>query len=225
MKGILSRILELYKNAGPRARLHLLIRYLTCPFLRLESLLPKEGKIVGIGCGHGLFTNMMALTSDKRTLVGIDIDVKKIELAKQTVKENRRVSFKVADFLQFDEGNLDCIAIIDVLYLIPYKKQEMILRKSYDLLRPGGVLLIKTMDKRPRIKYAINVLQEYISVKLTRITRGDGLFFRKAIEFRSLLAGIGFEAQIIPIHKRYTHPHCCILCRKPLPSGAADTAR
>ena len=215
MKGIFGKVLELYRNAPRAARLHLLTRYLTCPALQIERLVPGKGKILEIGCGHGLFTNMMAIAAGKRTLIGIDIDGEKIHLAKKTEEKDRHVTFRHIDFLRFDESAFDCIVIIDVLYLIPYEKQEMILRKSYDLLKPGGVLLIKTMDKRPRVKYAINVLQEFISVRLTRITRGEGLFFHEAGEFRSLLAKIGFDARIVPMHKGYTHSHCCIFCAKP----------
>lgn len=220
MRGDIGTVLRLYGKAPLAARLHLLTRYLTCPARRIEELVPRTGRILEIGCGHGLFTNMMAVASAGRVLTGIDIDGKKIRIAAGTEGEGRGVTFREIDFLRLEEGPFDSIVVIDVLYLIPYEKQEEILRRCRDLLVDGGLLVIKTMAARPRLKYAVNVLQEFISVRLAGITRGEGLFFRPAGEFKSLLEEIGFEARIVPMHRGYTHPHCCIVCRK----GAAGDA-
>src|SRR5438552_3620639 len=70
------------------------IRFWDAPYVEVEKLIPKKGKIVDLGCGEGIFTNFLALSSSKRNIIGIELDKKRIEEANRGLKN---ASFKFGD--------------------------------------------------------------------------------------------------------------------------------
>ena len=64
-----------YRNFPWRSRIHILIRFLTCPFLRVVKHVPR-GTLLDIGGGHGLFA---VLARERRASVTtVDPDVRKV---------------------------------------------------------------------------------------------------------------------------------------------------
>ena len=70
--------LALYRDAGRAAHLHTLVRWWSAPFPAIEQALPPVGRVLEIGCGHGLFSTYAALSAPGRTVHGVDIDPDKI---------------------------------------------------------------------------------------------------------------------------------------------------
>jgi len=69
-----KRALGLWKQSSRSTRLHTAIRWWTAPFEALETEVPRSGKILEVGCGHGMLATFLALSSVDRTVVGVDID-------------------------------------------------------------------------------------------------------------------------------------------------------
>lgn len=205
-------ILSIYRDAPPKARLHIFVRYLSCPVRQMERHVPRRGTILEIGCGHGLFTHILSLTSEERNIYGIDIAEEKISVAAPTGGEG--VRFKKTDYFGMEVEGLDAVVLADVLYLLPRRDQERMLRKIYGDLSPGGCLVVKTTDRRPRWKYALAAVQEFISVKVVKITAGAGIDFAGAERLKEILEETGFEVRFVPLHRGYLHPHCLLVCAK-----------
>ena len=108
----------------------------------------------------------------------------------------------------------DVITLVDVLYLIPYDKQKIILQKCHQSLPQGGTLIIKEMDTRPRWKYVWNLLQETLAVKLIGFTLGERFFFRSQGEYLKILGQIGFTVKPVQLDKGYWYPHIVYICKK-----------
>ena len=70
------------------------------------------------------------------------------------------------------------------------------------------------MDLAPRWKYAWNVVQETISVKIVGFTLGSRFHFRSREDYVSTLAGLGFDTEIIPLHQGYAYSHILYVARK-----------
>ncbi|MCB1238533.1 MAG: class I SAM-dependent methyltransferase, partial [Tetrasphaera sp.] len=68
----------LYADAPRADRVHVRGRWWTAPFTAVEKSLPTTGRVLEVGCGHGLFVAYAALTGPQRTVVGVDIDTDKI---------------------------------------------------------------------------------------------------------------------------------------------------
>src|SRR3954447_14786691 len=59
-------------------------RRLLCPMERLAPFVPADARVLDIGCGHGLFVNMLAAGSSMRRIVGVDPSDHKIAVARDS---------------------------------------------------------------------------------------------------------------------------------------------
>ena len=209
-----NKIFELYIDASFITRAYLRIKLKICPLIALEPHFPREDKIIDLGCGNGLFPNILSLGSPDRQVIGLDLDEKKIAVANETKIPVMQITYQVGDVVEADYPQGDVFTLVDVLYLIPYDKQEIILQKCYNSLLPGGTLIVKEMDTRPRWKYVWNLLQETLAVKLIGFTLGERFFFRSQSEYLKILGQIGFTVKPVPLDKGYWYPHIVYICTK-----------
>lgn len=189
-----------YRRRPPSTRLHILIRYLTCPFLRLLRAVPNETRsLLEIGGGHALFSRLVAARGVPR-VVSVEPDLRKLGVVDG-----------VQSVVAFDDaigGRFDAVAIIDVLYAIPIGHWDALLARAYERLVPGGVLLVKEMDPDARLKNRWNALQEWISMRILRITMAETFNYESRSEFTARLKRIGFiEVTSRRIDFGYPHPH------------------
>ncbi len=209
-----NKIFELYRDASFITRAYLRIKLRICPLIHLEAFFPREGTIVDLGCGNGLFPNILSIGSSERQIIGIDLDEKKIEVANQTKVPGSQITYQSGDVVDADYPLGDVITLVDVLYLIPYDKHALILQKCYQFLPWGGTLIIKEMDTAPRWKYAWNLFQETLAVKLIGFTLGERFYFRNQKEYLEILQRIGFSVKPVPMHSGYWYPHITYICTK-----------
>lgn len=212
---VMRRALALYAGAPLGDRLHVMLRWVLCPFERLAEFVPEEGLIVDLGCGHGLFANALALERSGRRVVGVEPSARKLAVARASAGPARFVRGEA----QHNPIVAPCRAVllIDVLYLLPPAQQEQVLRDVYHRLVPGGVLLIKTMDDRPRWKAALDRLEEWLAVRVLRITLGSAapFAFRSLREWEALCREIGFQAWSLRLDRGYYHPHGVVVGVRP----------
>jgi len=210
-----KEVFQLYKNTDFLTKLFIRIKLIICPFVQMEKYFPKKGKITDLGCGNGLFSNILKLNSPERKIIGYDLDEKKIKIAKKTQpKANPDISFYQADIVEIEYPQSDVFFLSDVLYLIPFDKQEVILKKCFETLEKGGQVIIKEVDTKPRWKYWWNFFQETLSVKLLNLTSGKNFFFRGQNEYVALLTKMGLKVNILRMNKGYLYPHILYLCYK-----------
>jgi len=207
-------IFSLYSKSSLMTKLYLRIKLKICPLVQLETLFPKEGKIVDLGCGNGLFSNILGIGSYRRNIVGADLDEKKIVLAERTKGPPAYIKYLVGDIVTMDYPRADVFSLVDVLYLIPYKAQEAILRKCAEALAPQGILILKDMDTRPRWKYIWNYWQETLAVKVIGFTLGERFYFRSRVNFQRLLKSLGFGVKTVRMDRGYWYPHVAYVCTR-----------
>jgi hypothetical protein len=75
-------------------------------------------------------------------------------------------------------------------------------------------LLLKEMSERPRWKYTWNWLEEWLAVRLLRITLGASFYFRPQSGWEALLSGLGLAVQTFRLDKGYLHPHVLFVGEK-----------
>jgi len=189
-----------YRTRPPGTRLHILIRYLTAPFLRLLRAVPAETRsLLEIGAGHGLFSRLAAARGVRR-VVAVEPDVRKIGVVPG-------VRY-VAGFDTAIRGRFDAIAIVDVLYAIPSEGWDDLLARCFERLNPGGVLLVKEMDPAATVKNRWNALQERISMRVLGITMAETFNYESRSAFTERLTSAGFaEVTSRRIDLGYPHPH------------------
>lgn len=200
--------LRLYRGQPPAVRLHTRLRAFTCPMPALVARVPARGRLLEVGCGHGLFANECALRHPELQVLGIDPAPAKIDAARASAAGRGNVRFALGRLEGLAETGFDCVAVLDVLYLVPRADWPGFLLGCARALRPGGTLLLKEVDVRPRWKFYRCLAQETLSVRLLGITLGGGFAFAGRDEMRGVLDSAGFhELATTDLGRGYLTPH------------------
>jgi 2-polyprenyl-6-hydroxyphenyl methylase/3-demethylubiquinone-9 3-methyltransferase len=217
----MARALALYDGEPPAARLHVHARHWLCPMERIAARVPDEGRVLDVGCGHGLFSNLLALGSPARAVFGVDPMASKIAVAQRVARNVPNVRYAVGSAADVTDGGYDVITILDVLYLLPRPAKLALLQQCRALLKPKGLLLLKTNDRKPRWKYLWARFEEQMMTALG-LTEGQGLYFLNAAQNRALLGIAGFEAEVIRLDSWLPYPHVLFVARPSVTAGAAQ---
>jgi SAM-dependent methyltransferase len=179
-------------------RTHTLVRFLTCPYLRVVDLIPAGARVLDIGAGHGAFARL-ALDAGASRVVAVEPDLRK-------VRPIAGIDFVVG----FDDvvlGKHDVISIVDVLYKIPLTEWDALLERARARLAPNGLLLIKEQDPTARLKNSWNRAQEWMATRL-RLTLGESFSYESPEAFAARLKRHGFTSvRTRRIDAGYPHPH------------------
>lgn len=107
---------------------------------RLSDLLPAGASVLDLGCGTGVPTAKI-LTESGHRVVGVDISVGMLELARRQVPA---AEFVHADFAQLpaDFGSFDAVTAFFSLLMLSKAQIEATLDKVAGWLNPGGRLAI-----------------------------------------------------------------------------------
>ncbi|HEY6530902.1 MAG TPA: class I SAM-dependent methyltransferase [Acidimicrobiales bacterium] len=220
------RVLSLWDDAPSGDRFHTALRWWTAPFAALEHEVPLAGDILEVGCGHGVFSTYLAITSRARRVVGVDIDADKIALARDAAERlapgEGDVSFEVSPSGEVPtiDGGWRSIVFADVLYLLSRERRDALLAECATALAPGGLLVVKEVDTAPPLKAKLAQWQEVLATRVLKITDGETLDFPSAVELEGVVAGLGLSTMAKHIDRGYLHPHCVVLGTKPVDTPA-----
>ncbi len=108
-------------------------------YKKLLDHLPSGSKVLDVGCGDGSF---LALASERYSCSGIEISEYLADLA----RKREGLTIKTGNFLEADFGQekFDGITLISLLEHLSDPLRT--LQKCFDLLRNGGILLLKTVN-------------------------------------------------------------------------------
>ena len=206
------RSLARYKGQSLGIRAFVLARHLLAPLAAVLAHVPPSGRILDLGCGHGLFTNALAIGSSSRDVVGVDPSPAKIAVARAASAGLPNVRFQQGTIQILADQQFDAISILDVLYLLPVQEKLEILRACRELISPGGVLVLKTNDTRPLFKYRVARLQEAAMTRLG-LTMGQGLYFLSREQNAALLELAGFRPEVKVLPSWLPYPHVLFVSR------------
>jgi len=193
-----------FRSFPTGARLHTLIRFLTCPMLRVIEHVPAGGKLLDVGGGHGVFG--VLVSNRVARVIAVEPDLRK-------VRPVEGVQF-VIGYDDTVRGSFDAISILDVLYKIPMTAWDPLLARIAERLAPGGTLIIKEMDPTERLKNSWNWLQEHL-VALVGLTLGEGFDLESPAAFAARLNRHGFtHVETHKVDRFYPHPHFLYIARR-----------
>ena len=182
----------------------------------VEQFVPKKGNIIDLGCGWGVFSNLLAIKSPERNVFGIDLDERKIRWAQKTVGARKNIRFAVQDLKSIELTEVDTIVLYDVMHHLEGPVQLKVLRECFDKLALGGKLILKENDIVPKWKLLVSHLVEVVACGFN-ITLSKKILFRSKEEWVDLLEKYGFEV----IHKEHVKtfygfyvPHSLFVCKK-----------
>lgn len=157
----LKKVIAMYKSGG-FGEFFSYIRIWDAPFDEIEKVVPKKGIITDLGCGEGILTNFLAISSTKRKLIGIEIDKERITQADKGIFN---AFFEYGDVTKVKIPKSDAIVLSHLLHhLSSYEKQEELISKCLGSLKKSGCLIVVEVNTKPFFKYLMSLLTDYFLV-------------------------------------------------------------
>lgn len=206
--------------AQPHSKLNMIfeaIRKLILPFDAIEPFVPHRGKILDIGCGHGVFSELLAQKAPGRQVVGIDPSRQKIQLAARDHKSTSNIQYKAIGVENLREKNWDAATILDVIYLLPYQEKIRFLKVVRRHLKSKGTLILKEVENEPKWKYYLVLLEEFIMVKVFKLTYSQygGIYLLSRDQYKQILKDSGFTITTVQsINGLLPYPHVLFVATK-----------
>lgn len=207
-----DKTIALYCNLGWKS-LFAKIRFWDAPYLEIERIVPKKGNILDLGCGEGLFSNFLAITSPKRKIFGIDVDKNRIRQANRGLKNTK---FVHGDVTKSGLPRADTIIMFHLLHhLKSYKDQEKILTDAYKNLKKKSKLIIVEAEPKLSIKFFFAWFTDHFLVPwIFERKFYSPIFFRSSSDWKLLLRKIGFSTKILPAEEKKPFSHIILVAKK-----------
>ncbi len=222
-----SRWILRFARRSPGVGVHLAIRAIGFPrFQRVVDALPREGRILDMGCGHGLLAILIASSSPEREVVGVDVLQSRLDIARRIARDAglSNLRFECRDFATPPEGKFAAIVFSDSLFYYPLEQQETILDDCRERLDPGGLLVVKEQGVRPAWKAWCVRRQERLVVGLKTSLGGsrewrriapDGVYLWSVDRLAGFLRSRGLSVVDEPLDAGSYLSHYLIIARDP----------
>ena len=202
----MNAALRCYQAESAYIRLFTLARHILAPLQRVADEVPSSGQVLDLGCGHGLFTNLLAAAFPNGRCLGWTLPRRR-----STSRAEARPGLTMSD-INVDGSRMSPNAAFELsrfwMSCTCCRTAELeVLKSCRRLVADDGVLLVKTNDILPRWKYAIVRLEEEVMVRLLGLTMGGELHFRGTETYLSLLQEAGFDAWVMNFDGWIPVPH------------------
>jgi predicted O-methyltransferase YrrM len=206
-------IVRAYDSTFVRAYCVARFRIIRGRFLEeISQFLPRTGNVLEIGCGFGLFGLYFARALPELTLHGFDQDDRRIELAEDARRrlDVKNITFAVGDArTEVLPQSLDAVYTLDIVHHLEPEAARDVLVRVYQSLRPGGTLIVKDVDTRPRYKMAFTWLLD------VAMTHGERPNYWSRADLTEALRTIGFSVVRYSMVDALPYPHELYVCMKP----------
>lgn len=169
-----------------------------------------DKKVLDVGCGGGILAESMARRGADVT--GIDLGTENLKAAALHAEQSglestlRYQHIPVEELAKTHAGQFDVVTCMEMLEHVP--DPSSIVQACYELLAPGGVCVLSTINRNPKSYLFAIVGAEYVLRLLDRGTHDYAKFITPA-ELDKMAINTGFVRQDIiglhynPLTKRY----------------------
>ncbi len=165
-------------------------------YRNFNQWIPREAKIIDLGCGYGFLDLMLAMISPKREIIGVDFDEEKILLAQNSAIRRPSLNFVTADVSKYVLQKADVFLILDTLHYLSAVTQKKLIQRCVKQLNPGGIIIIRDANTDREEKHKSTELTEKVStgIGFNKASFSDMEFVSaKWIEQIAIDEGMGFE--------------------------------
>lgn len=154
------------------------------PLNEIDKFLPKEGKIIDLGCGQGIIATFLAKNT-RRDVIGIDLDDTRLPKV-----DYKNLKFEKADIRKYNVSGASGIVVSDVLHHINFADQDMLLKNVAKNLKKGGTLVIKEIDTGEVLRSNLSRFWDFVFYPKEKI------YFRDAKKLRKILEDLGLKVKV-----------------------------
>jgi SAM-dependent methyltransferase len=152
----IHRVIGAYDAVGVRAYCWIRFGILRQRFLdEIGQYLPASGPVLDVGCGFGLFSLYYAVTGPGRYLYGIDVNARRIAMARRAAARLGldNVAYEAIDARDFKaDREARAAYMLDIIHHIEPEAVPPLLARLRGALPRGGRLLVKDVDRHPAPK-------------------------------------------------------------------------
>jgi len=177
----------------------------------IGQYLPDAGRVLDIGCGFGRFSLYYARLHPAIALTGVDLNAGRIATAQAAAARldiaNAQYRVQDAATLRLDEP-IDCVYMLDLIHHLPPDSVERLCAHLHAILTPGGRLIVKDVDTRPRYKM-------WFTWALDRLMdRHAPVHYWDRLRMLAMLRDIGFTVHHHAMIDYLPYPHIVYIATK-----------
>jgi len=119
----------------------------------VDRVVPETGRcrLLEVGCGSGVYIRRACRRNEELEAVGIDLSRQAADFARKNLDDwglGDRVQVETGDIRAFsDGGGFDIVTFYNLIYYFPESERPAVLGHLYELVRPGGLLVLMTITK------------------------------------------------------------------------------
>ena len=159
----------------------------TLAFLKAWAFCPPPAAVLDVGCGTGEFERLILNEHPEQRIVGVDLSVRMLKIARQKCEAYANVGFCAASAaaLPFADHSFDLVVSASALHY--FDQPELSLEEMRRVLKPGGSAVILDWCKDYLVCRLLDLVLKLIEPAYQRCYTQQ--------EFHRLLAAGQFEVQ------------------------------
>jgi len=177
----------------------------------IGQYLPRQGRVLDLGCGFGLFSLYYASVRPDLEVEGIDLNARRIAMARRAAERLglRSVRYEVGNATEFRGGRVfDAAYMLDIVHHIPAETVRPLLEQVAKALPAGGRLLIKDVDTQPAWKRRFTHALDWL------MDPGSPVRYWSGEELQRLLEEVGFTVYRHLMVDILPYPHVLYICER-----------
>jgi 2-polyprenyl-3-methyl-5-hydroxy-6-metoxy-1,4-benzoquinol methylase len=206
----IRKVIRAYDDPVVRAYCWVRFGILRQRFLdEIGQYLPESGAVLDVGCGFGLFSLYYAATGPGRLVRGIDVDGRRIRMARRAAARLGldNVVYEEGDARDFKgEGQFAAAYMLDIVHHVRRDAVAPLLAELRRALDRGGVMLVKDVDTRPAPKRWFTWALDKAMSPSTPVE------YWSADDLTSLLEATGFRVRRHLMVDLLPYPHVLYVC-------------
>ncbi len=211
-KAIIKRTISAYSGAVTRAYSTARFMILRQRFLdEIGQYMPKQGRVLDIGCGFGLFSLYFAQKYPELQIHGMDLNQSRIDQAQKAAAQLglTNATYKCGDARSFKaEERYDAAYMMDIIHHIPKEAVRPLIEQLAKVLEPETRLIIKDVDTEPAYKRWFTFIMDKL------VDPHSPVRYWEASELMELLTQCGFDVHRHAMIDYLPYPHILYICTR-----------
>ncbi|MHB8136903.1 MAG: methyltransferase domain-containing protein [Smithellaceae bacterium] len=188
----LRRTMLRYRHLPGYPRIFARFKMMMDPMFReLNQYVQNPRRIIDIGCGYGIPATWLLEIYPQAKVFGLEPDEERVLIASRAIGTRGFVQSGLAPDLPAVDGMVDLVMMLDMLHYINDEELQLVLRRIYEKLETGGMLLIRATVPSDR-KVPWKRWIETVHLKITKIPQR----FRREKEISGFMSGAGFTVAV-----------------------------
>lgn len=157
---------DIYTEGSWARRMMVYGRPYICPFEELISRTPHGSTVLDVGCGDGLFLNVLGRLERISGGLGFDNNsaaIASARLARKNVADSSSIEFREWSIgKEWPGGEFDVVSMVDVLHHIPPPQKRSAIEEAVRHVKPGGLFIFKDIGIKPKWRAFFNSLHDLV---------------------------------------------------------------